>query len=85
MVASPRVKPQLAVPSSGKVLRRAIPKQLSKASGPIFNRLTVVWVQTNGVPFDTTGFFARLTRNNQSCRPRSSTASALCASTILAR
>ncbi|MFC4304239.1 hypothetical protein [Cohnella boryungensis] len=31
-------------------------------SGPTFSRLTVVWVQNNGVPFDTTGFFARLSR-----------------------
>jgi hypothetical protein len=34
-------------------------------SGPIFSRLTVVWVQNNGVPFNTTGFFARLFRGNQ--------------------
>jgi hypothetical protein len=30
---------------------------------PILDRLTVTWVQSNGVPFDTTGFFARLFRN----------------------
>lgn len=33
-------------------------------NGPTFNRLTIVWVQNNGVPFNTTGFFARLSRGN---------------------
>jgi len=32
---------------------------------PTFKRLTVVWVQINGVPFDTTGFFARLSIGNR--------------------
>lgn len=32
--------------------------------GPILSRLTVVWVQNTGIPFDTTGFFARLSRGS---------------------
>ncbi|MFC5652823.1 hypothetical protein ACFPYJ_27720 [Paenibacillus solisilvae] len=65
-MASSRVKPTLYVPSSGKVIRKASrPTSLNQSSGPIFNRLTVVWVQQNGVPFNTTGFFARLFRGNQ--------------------
>jgi hypothetical protein len=43
-----------------KVLSR--PRVLN--NGTLFNRLTVVWVQNNGVPFDTTGFTARLSRGN---------------------
>lgn len=60
-----RVQPKLFVPSSGKVIKRSVPKKLIKATGPIFSRLTVVWVGNDGVPFDTRGFFARLFRNNQ--------------------
>jgi hypothetical protein len=37
----------------------------SGSGGLIFRRLTVVWVQNNGVPFNTTGFFARLIRNGR--------------------
>ena len=62
-MASSRVKPMLNVPSTGKVIRKAArPKSLNQGTGPILSRLTVVWVQTNGVPFNTTGFFARLFR-----------------------
>ncbi|MFS0727100.1 hypothetical protein [Paenibacillus sp. 1P07SE] len=65
-MASPRVKPRLR--SRGRrasaVLMKAGPIKSANQSGPIFNRLTVVWVQSNGVPFDTTGFFARLYRGN---------------------
>ena len=65
-MASSRVKPMLNVPSTGKVIRKAArPKSLNQGTGPILSRLTVVWVQTNGVPFNTTGFFARLFRGNQ--------------------
>lgn len=32
---------------------------------PIFNRFTATWVQINGVPFNTTGFFATLSRNGR--------------------
>jgi hypothetical protein len=41
-----------------------VKKNLVPVQGTTFNRLTVVWVQNNGVPFNTTGFFATLTRNN---------------------
>ncbi|MFC5406914.1 hypothetical protein [Cohnella soli] len=37
---------------------------MGSGNNPTFHRLTVVWVQNNGVPFDTTGVFARLTRGN---------------------
>ncbi|RUS42069.1 hypothetical protein [Cohnella sp. AR92] len=33
--------------------------------GTTFSRLTVLWVQQNGVTFNTTGFFATLSRNNR--------------------
>ena len=58
-MASPRVKPKL---NSSKVIRTAKLVRKPGKTGPIFRRLTVVWVQSNGVPFDTTGFFARLFR-----------------------
>lgn len=63
-MASARVKPKLKAPiGKGVVLRKVRPiVRKSTVVGPIFNRLTVVWVQNNGVPFDTTGFFARLQR-----------------------
>jgi len=50
-----------------RVLSRAkvASRKVRSSSAPIFSRLTVVWVQGNGVPFDTTGFFARLSRGNQ--------------------
>jgi hypothetical protein len=57
-----RVKPKMLGSSKGKVVKRAVlaPQQ----SGPIFSRLTVVWVTGGGIPFNTTGFFARLSRGN---------------------
>ncbi|MBM7567368.1 hypothetical protein [Paenibacillus sacheonensis] len=64
-MAVARVKPQLGARSTGKVIKRAVPRTLVKQTGPIFSRLTVVWVANNGVPFDTAGFFARLIRNNR--------------------
>ncbi|SFF29424.1 hypothetical protein SAMN05216378_5835 [Paenibacillus catalpae] len=60
-----RIKPTLKSPSKGKgkVVKRAA--QLApQQSGPIFSRLTVVWVTDEGIPFNTTGFFARLYRGN---------------------
>jgi hypothetical protein len=39
-------------------------RTVGSSNNPTFSRLTVVWVQNNGVPFDTTGFFARLSRGN---------------------
>ncbi len=63
---------QLPKPPHGDSKRSRIvrPKAAGRArkvgsSGPIFNRLTVVWVQNSGVPFNTTGFFASLTRGNR--------------------
>lgn len=32
---------------------------------PIFSRFTITWVQINGVPFNTAGFFATLSRNGR--------------------
>lgn len=49
-----------------RVLKRVKVKSVPQGTNePIFSRLTVVWVQGNGVPFNTTGFFARLSRGNQ--------------------
>ncbi|MBP3962354.1 MULTISPECIES: hypothetical protein [Paenibacillus] len=66
-MALSRVRPKYYLPSSGKVIRTTVPKTLNETTttGPTFSRLTVVWVAQNGVPFLTTGFFARLFRNNQ--------------------
>ncbi|WP_201755270.1 hypothetical protein [Paenibacillus glycinis] len=64
-MTTPRVRPKLYVPSSGKTIRRMVPRKLVQQTGPIFDRLTVVWVQNNGVSFNTSGFFARLIRNNR--------------------
>ncbi|BBH21795.1 hypothetical protein Back11_31400 [Paenibacillus baekrokdamisoli] len=64
-MASSRVRPLLNVPSKGKVIRKTRARGLSQSTGTTFNRLTVVWVAQNGVPFNTTGFFARLFRGNQ--------------------
>ncbi|MBW7476779.1 hypothetical protein K0T92_18835 [Paenibacillus oenotherae] len=63
-MAYTRIKPKLySTSSSGKVIRTTKPQGLYQQSGPILNRLTVLWVQRNGVPFNTTGFFALLIRN----------------------
>lgn len=60
-MAAARVKPPLKDQGAKKVIRRWVkPIAKSAQTGPILNRLTVVWVQNNGVPFDTTGFFARI-------------------------
>lgn len=64
-MAYTRIKPKLYSNSSGKVIRTSKPQGLYQQTGPIFNRLTVVWVQRNGVPFNTTGFFALLIRNGR--------------------
>jgi len=64
-MASARIRPKLNSPAKGKVIRRFKPKGLAQSIGPIFSRLTVVWVQGNGVPFNTTGFFARLIRDDR--------------------
>ncbi len=42
------------------VRRTSIRRPGTPSTGPIFTRLTVEWVQRNGVPFNTTGFFASL-------------------------
>ncbi|SEO15392.1 hypothetical protein [Paenibacillus sp. OV219] len=69
-MATKRVKPLLYNPAStGRVIRKSVQSSCcgsnGSSSGPTFNRLTVVWVNQNGVPFNTTGFFARLFRNGQ--------------------
>ncbi|MCM3630948.1 hypothetical protein M3194_26830 [Paenibacillus glycanilyticus] len=59
-----RIKPTLISPSKGKgkVIKKAA-KLAPLQTGPIFSRLTVVWVNENGVAFDTSaGYFARLFR-----------------------
>lgn len=59
-MANPHRKP--AKPGCARRWRVRRPANLQNPNSPIFNQLTVVWVQTNGVPFDTTGFTARLFR-----------------------
>lgn len=63
-MASTRVKPKRLASSTGRVIRTAkIPA--GSAQAVYLNRLTVLWVQNNGVTFRTNGFFARLFRNNR--------------------
>lgn len=50
-------------PKSARRWRLNSTANLQSPNSPILDRLTVVWVQSNGVPFDTTGFIARLYRN----------------------
>ncbi|PZD94660.1 hypothetical protein DNH61_17050 [Paenibacillus sambharensis] len=60
-MAVKRVKPKRLTSKGGRVVRRrAVASTVVPVIGPTFRRLTVSWVQQNGVPFDTTGFFARL-------------------------
>ncbi|MWC31345.1 hypothetical protein [Paenibacillus sp. MMS18-CY102] len=54
-------KPPYLVP--GGVIRKVKVPTSIRQSGPILSRFTVVWVQTSGVPFRTTNFFAQLVRN----------------------
>ncbi|MBD2844897.1 hypothetical protein IDH44_06830 [Paenibacillus sp. IB182496] len=64
-MASAKVRPPLlATRVRGAVLRTRKKARQANVTGPILPRLTVAWVQQNGVPFDTTGFFARLFRGN---------------------
>ncbi len=61
-MAVARVRPPLKdkAGAKGGIPRRVKPIAKSNQTGPTLSRLTVLWVQTNGVPFDTTGFFARI-------------------------
>lgn len=57
--------PYYGMDSKGKEkIIGSAPKQANQQAGPIFNRFTVVWVDTNGIPFSTAIFFARLFRGN---------------------
>ncbi|MFC4779598.1 hypothetical protein ACFO9Q_22690 [Paenibacillus sp. GCM10023252] len=55
--------PYYGIKGKGKVIS-ATRKASALQVGPTFSRLTVLWVGSNGVPFDTSGFFARLFRGN---------------------
>lgn len=46
-----------------RVIRAARPK--GTTPGQLLSNFTVVWVDRNGVPFDTTGFFLRVFRNGR--------------------
>ncbi|WP_027094509.1 hypothetical protein [Cohnella thermotolerans] len=60
-----RPKPANADSKKSKVVKFVAVRKPKARQTPTFTRLTVVWVQNNGVPFDTTGFFATLTRSGQ--------------------
>ena len=65
-MAVQRPKPRLGDSKKSRIIRvNKASCSLGLRNIPTFNRLTVVWVQVNGVPFDTTGFFARLSRGNR--------------------
>lgn len=56
-------KPPALDSGQSRIVRKVkVNRKRVGSTGTIFTRLTVVWVQRNGVPFDTTGFTARLTR-----------------------
>ncbi|WP_202915242.1 hypothetical protein [Paenibacillus paridis] len=57
-----RVKPPLLGPMVTKKALLKKTKAVKRQTGPTFNRLTVLWVDNNGVPFITTGFFAAIYR-----------------------
>ncbi|QKS48906.1 hypothetical protein HUB94_29700 (plasmid) [Paenibacillus cellulosilyticus] len=57
------VNPPFTLPG-GTVVKVRRPS-LTASTSPTLNRLTVVWVQNNGVPFRTTNFFAELIRNGR--------------------
>ncbi|MBD2872984.1 hypothetical protein [Paenibacillus arenilitoris] len=60
-----RVKPPILGPKGkSRVLLKKGPGARALQNGPTLNRLTVLWVNGNGVPFDTTGFNAALYRGN---------------------
>ncbi|QJD84335.1 hypothetical protein [Cohnella herbarum] len=65
-MAVQRLKPLRIDSKKSRIVKRAKAPFRARNLGtrPTFHRLTVVWVQNNGVPFDTTGFFARLSRGN---------------------
>lgn len=53
--------PPLSDSGKSRIVRKtSIKKPRALSTGPIFRRLTITWVQGNGVPFNTTGFFASL-------------------------
>ncbi len=56
-----RIKP----PILGMMGKLKAPAKAAKSqTGPVLNRLTVLWVTGGGVPYDTTGFNAALYRGN---------------------
>lgn len=64
-MAVQRPKPLLGDSNKSRIIRSKISSSSRGTSNdPTFSRLTVVWVQNNGVPFNTSGFFARLSRGN---------------------
>ncbi|THF72998.1 hypothetical protein [Cohnella fermenti] len=62
-MANKRPKPGRVDSKKFKIIKYA-KKDASAKRETTFTRLSIVWVQQNGVPYDTTGFIATLTRNN---------------------
>ncbi|WP_138755739.1 hypothetical protein [Paenibacillus sinopodophylli] len=59
-----RAKPPLFNPKNVDKIKLKKTTVGNQQSGPTFNRLTVLWVDNRGVPFNTTGFNAALFRGN---------------------
>jgi hypothetical protein len=59
-----RVKPPILGPKKKNktLLKRTKVRKLQ--SGPTFSLLTILWVDQNGLPFNTTGFYAALFRGS---------------------
>jgi hypothetical protein len=61
-----RIKPSLKdALRKGKVIKKRANVIANQNAPQRFATLHIVWVQTNGVPFDTTGFRARLIRRGR--------------------
>lgn len=60
-----QVKPPIFGPKTTNNFLLKKTKASKLQSGPTFNRLTVLWVDSNGVPFNSAGFNAALFRGSE--------------------
>ncbi|REK68595.1 MAG: hypothetical protein C6P35_01160 [Cohnella sp.] len=65
-MAAKQSSPPKADSKRSKVSKRGAQSPKRQTNDPILGRLTVVWVQPSGLPLNTTGFRARLFRNDAS-------------------
>lgn len=58
-------KPPIFGPKTTKNVQLKRTKAFKLQGGPTFNRLTVLWVDSSGIPFNTAGFNAALFRGGE--------------------